>query len=229
MSFPEFYELEIILYIKEGKRFLSVECCWKKGGEKMTSSTMFVQPFFNYKPEEWLAMVYAWPQEITPDSSFIIGFAFKTEKYAKEFFDLLRDYNDGESIDKDNNIRLSLIIEDPGNYSVYLYPSHERKNVKKFIEESDRKYGKDNQLLIANLTMCKPFPYGDTSSFKQFKELYIKGNPVELYPFVLKNGNQPDVIKSIEPIVKYDIMIEHRKLLKRDDPEYQHGKDVMGK
>ncbi|MEN0666922.1 hypothetical protein [Caldifermentibacillus hisashii] len=193
----------------------------------MTSS-MFIQPFFDYKPEEWLAMVYAWPKKIEPDSSFVIGFAFKTERYAKEFFDLLRAYNDGDSTDNNNNIRLSLITENPTDYSVYIYPSNERKNIINFMKETEKKFGEDNELLILNLTLCKQFPYGEGSSFKRFKELYIKGNPVELYPFLLKDGNRPEVIKSIEPIIKYDIKIEHRKLLKKEDPEYQHGKDIIG-
>jgi len=32
-------------------------------------SSMFIQPLFEYKPEEWLAMVYAWPEKIRSDSS----------------------------------------------------------------------------------------------------------------------------------------------------------------
>jgi hypothetical protein len=197
--------------------------------DKEKTATMFVQPIFDYKADEWLGMVYGWPQKIETDSKFLIGFAFKTEKYATEFFELLRAYNDGESVDKDNNIRLSLITENPNDYSVYIYPSHERKNVIEFMEESKKEYGKDNHFLIVDLTMCKPFPYGEGSTFKYFKELYIEGNPVELDAFTLGKGNQPEVIKSIKPILKYDIKIKHRKSLTKDEDEYHHGKSIMSK
>lgn len=197
--------------------------------DKSKPSTMFIQPFFEYKSEEWLAVIYGWPEKIMSDSTFLMGFAFKTEEYAKGFFDLLRAYNDGNDVDTDNNIKLSLITESPEEYSVYIYPSSERANVKQFMQDSQEKFGDETQLLIANLTMCRPFPYGEKSTFKLFKDLYIMGNPVELRAFLLKEGNRPEVIQSIDPIIKYDIKIKHRKLLDKKDEEYHHGKSVMGK
>jgi hypothetical protein len=103
-----------------------------------------------------------------------VGFAFKTKKYAEEFFNLLRGYNDGKDVDVDDNIKLSLITENSKDYLVYVYPSPERKNVINSFKEMEKKFGKDNQHLIVQLTLCKTFPYGDTSSFKRFKENYIK-------------------------------------------------------
>src|SRR5690606_9597611 len=149
------------------------------------------------------------------------------KKYAKEFFELLRAYNDGENIDRNNNIRLSLITENPETYSVYIYPSHERKNVKLFIEETKRKFGENHQLLITNLIICKLFPFGEGSTFKRFKDLYIEGNPVELYAFTLEEGNRPKIIKETEPIIKYDIKIKNREELNQQELEYQHGKENM--
>ncbi|MCU1804768.1 hypothetical protein NVV31_05070 [Cytobacillus firmus] len=195
----------------------------------MSKSTMFIQPLFDYKPEEWLAMIYGWPPEVKPDSTFLIGFAFKTKEYAREFFDLLRSYNQGEDVDTEDNIRFSLITENLQDYSVYIYPSTDRENVKKFADDSVKEFGDDVQLLIANLTMCKPFPYGEGSTFKRFKEIYIEGNPIELRAFVLKNGNVPEQIEDIKPIIKHKIKIKHRKLLTKDELEYQHGKSIMGK
>lgn len=197
--------------------------------DKKKPTTMFVQPLLDYKSEEWLAMVYGWPEEIKSDSTFVIGFAFKTEKYAREFFDLLRAYNDGKKIDEDDNIKLSIIVEDLKNYSVYIYPSPERKNVTDFLKESEEKFGDDNLTLIANIIMCRLFPYGENSTFKQFKSLYKEGFPIELQAFCFKNGNQLTKIESIEPIVKHDIKIKNRKLLSKDEIEYQHGKKIMGK
>ncbi|WP_336883812.1 hypothetical protein [Priestia koreensis] len=199
------------------------------GFDKNKKTAMFIQPMFEYKSEEWLAMVYGWPKQIKPDSTFLMGFAFKTEEYAKEFFGLLRAYNDGQSIDVENNIRISLITEDLKDYSVYIYPSNDRKNVVEFVQESEKEFGKHVQHGIMNLTMCRPFPYGEGSTFKVFKDIYVEGSPVELKAFYLRDGNRPEVIKSVEPILKYDIKVTHRKLLTKNDHEYHHGKSIMDK
>jgi hypothetical protein len=183
-------------------------------------ASMFIQPMFNYNSEEWRAMVYGWPPKVEDDSTFLLGFAFNTEKYAKEFFDLLRSYNNGEDEDYENNIRLSLITEDPENYSVYIYPSTERENVTNFLKESQEK-SPENEILITQLIICKYFAYGEGSSFKTFKDLYKAGHKIELIPFIVK-GQSVQQIESIKPIVKSDIKIKHRKLLQKEEMEYQH-------
>jgi hypothetical protein len=185
--------------------------------------SMFVQPMMNYKSDEWLAMAYGIPPKIESNSRFMIGFVFKTEEYSREFLNLLRSYNNGKDIDDNNNIRISLIIEDPENYSVYVYPSHERDNVQNFQKEMEEKYGPGNEQLIVQLVMCKYFPYGETSTFKRFKDLYKEGNHIEITAFYLKN-NQLQEIKGVKPITKTSIKIQHRKLLNKDDLEYQHLK-----
>ncbi len=192
---------------------------------KKRPTGMFIQPIFDYKPDEWLAMVYGWPQEVKEDSTFLMGFAFKSKSYAKDFFDLLRGYNNGDNVDNENNIRLSLITEDPENYSVYLYPSESRENVGTFMDDFKKEHGDDSQYLIASLTMCKFFPYGEGSTFMKFKDIYKEGAQIELRAFILDGGSL-EQLEKIEPIYKNHIKIKHRKLLKKDELEYQHMKEM---
>lgn len=197
-----------------------------EGGVILTKNTMFVQPLFNYKTDEWLAMVYGYnPQN--PSNEPMIGFAFKTKQYAKEFFDLMKAYNNGELKDTEDNIKLSIIIESPDDYAVFVYPSAERKIVKEFMENSAEKFGKDTQPLVAQLTICKKFPYGEGSSLKGFREILKSDMDVKLVPF-LYNPETTEIqpIDEIEPIIKSDILLTNKKLLDKESIEYQHLKNI---
>lgn len=191
---------------------------------------MFIQPTIDYKSEEWIAMIYGRPSVESEDSRFLVGFAFQTEKYARQFHELLKSYNNGEVVDREDNIKISFIPESPNDYSVYIYPSHERNNVKEFEKEMNKEYNGDASILISSLTMCKSFPYGPNSSFWGFKELYKPGDLIEVSVFVMEGGN-PRGIDDIEPIIKTDLKIKHRKLLSKQEDvvEYDHGKSIMGK
>lgn len=192
------------------------------------NSAMFIQPMFDYKPDLWIAMLYGHPHPdyINENSKFMIGFAFTDKVYAEEFFDLMRGYNHGENEDKDDNIKLSFITESPEEYSVYIYPSFERENLQEFYKEAQDEYGKDTGMLIAQLTINKYFPYGEGSAFKTFKELYSEGQEVELKAFHMKDkASRPEEL-DIEPIKKNDMKIKHRKLLNKDEHEYQHHKSM---
>jgi hypothetical protein len=195
-------------------------------------TTMFIQPLpnFQYKSEEWMAMIYAWPVDFADSRHFIIGLAFKTAEYAKNFFELIRSYNYGEDYDIDNNICLSLITEDPENYSVYIYPNHDREVirwVKNEIDLENKGINKRQQQLIVQLTLCKLFPYGEQSAFKRFKQLYNDGDKVYLKAFLMKNEtSMPVEIKEINPIVKTSIKIKDRELLTKYDYEFHYGKYV---
>lgn len=191
---------------------------------------MFVQPTIDYKSEEWIAMIYGGPSIDSKDNRFLVGFAFQTEQYARQFYELLKSYNNGEIVDRDDNIKISFIPEGPKDYSVYVYPSHERPVIKEFEKEMNKDRNGNASILITNLTMCKSFPYGPNSSFRGFKELYTPGNLVEISVFVI-DGNKPREIDGIEPIIKTDLKIKYRKRLsKNEDPvEYEHGKSIMGK
>ncbi|HLR92140.1 MAG TPA: hypothetical protein VK048_03690, partial [Atopostipes sp.] len=192
---------------------------------KKKPTGMFVQPLMDYNPDEWAAMLYAWPEDFVAGDPLITGFVFKTKDYAKEFFNLLRSYNDGESIDDKDNIKLSFITEDPDNYSVYVYPSENRENVNEFAEKIKIEHGNESQHIVASLTICRFFPYDENSSFKGFKEKYTDGTKIIINPYILRNG-ELEKVEGVEPIYKNHIKIKHRKLLEKNEHEYQHMKEM---
>lgn len=189
--------------------------------------SFFVQPLpESWDAEQWYAMAHAVPV----DSSLpcIVGFVFKDIKVATDFFNLIRAWNYNSDIDKDDNIKLSFIIEKNGDYSTYIYPNPVREIVlqaRKNIEEKNKlsKYGKEHTQLIVQVTFCKSFPYGPTSSLRLFKENYTQGSEFEVRAFLFDGINIKE-IKSIRPIIKSHVKIKDRKKVGQNEDEYMHGK-----
>lgn len=94
----------------------------------------FVQPFpnFDYRPSRWRAMGFAFPNH-DPKRLAMFGPAFQSEAEICGIFDLFREWNDGSDEDNDDNICVSVIFENPGAYSVYIYPNTSRKPCASFL------------------------------------------------------------------------------------------------
>lgn len=189
-------------------------------------TTLYLQPMpdFEYEPDEWQGMGFILPQG---DDRFVnaIALAFRTEDYARQFFDLIRAWNYGEDEDEDNNICLSFLWEDEQQYHVVLYPNPKRNIVaqaKEDIEEELRyeKYGKEHLQLIMQVVFCKDFrDYGSLRRFLQDQDQRPR-------PFSLLAAMTPDQrnlipIDGIEPILKHDFKVAHWDELDANEFEKQ--------
>lgn len=191
----------------------------------MSKRAMFVQPMFNYREELWRAMIFGWNPDNPSEGDLLIGFGFKDKGYAKKFFDLMRSYNNEQDVDTENNIRLSFIIESPEEYSTFLYPSPERESVNEFLEGTKEELGQGVESLIMQMVICKFFPYGEQSTLKKFRNIYAPGRNLELTAFLVnEQEGTVDRIEDIPSIFKKDILLTNRKLLSKNDLEYQHMK-----
>ncbi|MCK9569250.1 hypothetical protein M0R72_09955 [Candidatus Pacearchaeota archaeon] len=204
-------------------------------------NTLFVQPIpapEDLKKAEWYANRFGFIQGNVADKKFLVGLVFKDKEAGKKIFECISAWNNLETWDMEDNIKLSFIIEDDQNYSTYLYPSENRKIMKKFWSKI-RKNGKQHNKLIYMLIMCKVFPYGKDSSFYKFKKEYedfylftINGKPQEykqftLEGFYIENGKM--IPLDNPPIQKFHLKIKNRKDLTKEDVEYEHGKFIMEK
>lgn len=200
--------------------------------------TLFVQPVptpEDLKKAEWYANIFGFVQGNVADKKFLIGLVFKDKEAGEKVFKCISAWNNLEKWDMEDNIKLSFIIENDKDYSTYLYPSSNRKVIKKF-ESKIRQNGKQHNKLIYMLIMCKVFPYGKNSNFYKFKEEYQKfslftlnGKPQEHKQFTLKgfylNEGKMFLLKN-PPIEKFHLKIKNRKDLTKEDIEYEHGKFV---
>lgn len=192
-------------------------------------TTIYVQPMpdFEYEPEKWKGMAFAFPQDTKLLN--VVGCAFSDREHAIKFFELLKNWNYGETKDMDNNICLSFIIESDEEYSVYIYPNLERRTIQEYFQEVEKirkheKYGKEHQQLVMQRIFWNRFPYGMNSQLKLFIQKQPKNRPFLLNPFIMKEDGQPEMIYNEISIVKYHFKFKNRHELKKNETEYQHRK-----
>jgi len=201
-------------------------------------NTLFIQPIptpEDLRKAEWYANIFGFVQGKVADKKFLIGLVFKDKEAGEKIFKCISAWNNLEKYDMEDNIRLSFIIENEKDYSTYLYPSANRKVIKKF-ESKIRKNGKQHNKLIYMLIMCKVFPYGKDSSFYKFKKEYqnfslftLNGKSQEYKQFTLQgfylNEGKMIPLDNLK-IEKFHLKIKNREDLTKEDLEYEHGKFV---
>jgi hypothetical protein len=192
-------------------------------------ASMFVQPLpdFAYDPDEWTGMAFSGP---LPDGRRIVAPIFRSEPYARKFLELIRAWNYGEDRDADNNIRLSFIVEDAEQYSIYLYASTERRGISQFkeaveTEARSEKPGREHFQILIGIVFCKMFDYGPESHFERFRQSHPADVPI-LLTTAHQDGDQVTLLDN--PILKSHWKIKGRKELSSDDFELEHGKTIIG-
>ncbi len=160
------------------------------------------------------------------------GPAFASVGYAAKVFDLFSSWNCDEAEDRDGNIRLSLIIEGNGNYTVYISPNTTRPTAESFFQHGDAlkagpKHGREHQKLIIMMTFCKLFPFAPGSLAHRFIEERRQDpdRPFWLQAFRYAGG-KIEMLYDIKPILMWKITIKERASLTRQDPEFtflRHG------
>ena len=111
----------------------------------LTSSSYVDALMENYDPDEWAATVIVSVGEPKdPRSKKVVGLAFKTEEYAKHFFETLHHWN-GSSDHRQQDLCITFII-DEDRYYVYLYSNPEKARIKSFKNQVEQenllsKYG----------------------------------------------------------------------------------------
>jgi|AntAceMinimDraft_17_1070374.scaffolds.fasta_scaffold03516_4 hypothetical protein len=197
-------------------------------------TAIYITPMPNFEilDEEWKGMGFAMPKNLGPGDLNVVGPTFASKEYAHKFFDLLRSWNYNKKIDKENNICISFIIENPSLYSAYLYPNRNRSSVNGYfqmIESSDqyRKEGKQLQKLIMQMEFCKRLPYSKDSKLYWFINNQPKNMPFWLQPFILNKNGETQLLLNEQPILKYYFKFKKRIELNHDDLEYHHGKEVL--
>lgn len=197
-----------------------------------TSLYITALPAFTYDPDKWLAMVYVSFGPPSPDSDKIVGLVFSDKQYAKDFFNLLRAWNNGSSQDTENNIQLSFIT-DEDLYYVYLYPSIEKSSIKQALAKAKRqgrfkKYGKEHVGLVMQMVICHGFETAGHYALGEFTDNHPHGRHFLLGAFYSENGrSQPEPIEDVEPISKFHYKAKVKGNLTDEDFELAHWKRLV--
>lgn len=196
-----------------------------------TSLYVTALPDFRYEPDKWPAMVFVSFGPPSPESDKIVGLVFSDRDYARKFFDLLRAWNHGSSEDTDNNIQLSFIT-DEDRYYVYLYPSIEKKSIKKTFAKVKRqnrlkKFGKEHFGLVMQMVICRGFDTSQGYGLGQFTDNHPNSKHFLLGPFISEAGNPPQPILEIEPISKFHYKAKIPGELTDEDFEHVHWRKLV--
>lgn len=196
-----------------------------------TSLYVTALPDFRYEPDKWPAMVFVSFGPPSPESDKVVGLVFSDRDYARKFFDLLRAWNHGSSEDTDNNIQLSFIT-DEDRYYVYLYPSIEKKSIKKTFAKVKRqnrlkKFGKEHFGLVMQMVICRGFDTSQGYGLGQFTDNHLNRKHFLLGPFISEAGNPPQPIMEIEPISKFHYKAKIPGELTDEDFEYIHWRKLV--
>ena len=97
-----------------------------------------------------------------------------------------------------------------------IYPNSDRQSVRKFFDGADEG---ESDLLIVQMTFIKSFPFRQGSQFDKFAENQRRDRPFWLQPFLLHPDGRIELLFSIQPILKFDWKIKHRRDLEKGEVE----------
>jgi hypothetical protein len=180
-----------------------------------TYTIMMIQPLpEKWDGSKWTLMIVGYKED-TP----ILGFGFNDDQVAKDFFNTILSWNNGDC-KNENNIVISLVLEDANNYSVHVYPNLERDFVIKSMKETKErfkydKYGKDQTNLVMQIDFCKVFPNGPQSAYNLLRG--YKGKViVTVFDTRKFNEEKPkETIKYLRPFDNREILFDNIKVSKR--------------
>ncbi len=178
---------------------------------------MMVQPL----PEKWDGAKWTLMIVGYKDNTPILGFGFNDEEVAKDFFNTILSWNNGK-YKNENNIVISLVLEDANNYSVHVYPNLERDFVIKSMKETKEhfkydKYGKEQTNLVMQIDFCKVFPNGPQSAFNLLRSHRDEVIVTVFDTRKFNEKNQKGTLKHLKPFDGREILFESIKVNKRSE------------
>src|SRR3989344_4302307 len=185
--------------------------------------TMHIVPFPSFdvwKKADFVAMLFArFGEEQPPNVSMV----FTNPTYARDVWHFIEAWNYGNEDDRrTNNIRVSIVINNKASaYALFVYPDYDRPSVKA-SRRKFQKQGKEQQMLVGQMIMCKVFPLKDSGFERVFLPQYKTGEEYIFSCWVL--GNPPDVVSGTMKIKKNDLRIIDYAYLTRKDLEYHMAK-----
>ena len=197
-----------------------------------TSLYVTAMPTFEYDPSKWVANCFlSNGNPKNPDNEKMVGLVFNDKEYAKNLFNLFRDWNHGSSDNKNHNFELTFVTDEDAYY-VYLYPSFKKKSIKNMhsnVENKNKlkKYGKEHLGLVMSFILCKEFSTRHGYGLGMFVDNNPTNKPFLLGAFSHVDGQNPEIIPEIEPIKMYSYKSVIPSELTDEDFEYIHWHNMV--
>ncbi len=193
-----------------------------------TYSSLYMHPLpdFEIEQEKWLGVFWGYAKDPTNEDEIpLIGFQFADEDYARKIYDLLLRWTLGNLSDKNNSIKLSVILTGDDSYVFYCYPSIERGTAKYFYDKAEKDLKKESPEDIPNrmammLILAKSFNIIEGSYFPTFRKRYKDGVPYLFQLGVSGSDGSIRQVSNTENFIFYNLKILDKTDLTRKDIEY---------
>jgi hypothetical protein len=190
-------------------------------------TTIVVQPFpkFNIDGTKWKTNGFAMTEVKNPDSPPYIGPAFDDEKYARDFWEYIKSWNNIDKEDSKNDIVLSFVIEPDDTYTTFIYANLHRKNLDSIFNKAERllrldKFGKQQQQLVMQMFLAHNLIYRNDLKIAEFLKTYSSTDKFVFTPFVQLPDGKIKILNGIG-FTKFEYKIKKRDELTKYDPEYR--------
>lgn len=185
---------------------------------------VYIQPMpeFDWDPGKIGGVAYMIPKLPEAKTPIFIGPAFNDAVFATAFFRLLRAWNSGEDRDEEDNIKMSFVIEAEKSYSLFLYPSMDRREIREHFE---RLTDQRDEQLVSQWVFCKRFNMASVRGLELFAERCKDGREFFLAAFSWEEGGTPDRLTGIRPLIKRHFKVKRREELQPNEVEFWTGGD----
>ncbi len=155
-----------------------------------------------------------------------MGPSFQNRDYAMRFFNYLMSWNWDSSIDDENTIVVSFVIEPDEKYTTYIYSNPGRKIIDRIFEAEAKKnqlskYGKRQQKLFTQMIFCNTLDFKEGYLIKQFLEAVKPQDQFYFLPTVLPQnpGEAPEYLYDYA-ILKSEYRLRSRAEIGKNDVEH---------
>lgn len=188
-------------------------------------TTLHLVPFPSFdvwKKADFLAMIFAKLGENKPHN---IGMVFRNPTFARDVWRFVEGWNyDKEDDTKTNNVRVTLVIHrKAGAYALFVYPDYNRPSVKASRRKFQRNNeGKEQQMLVGQMIMCKIFRLKNSAFEKAFLPNYKTGDKYLFGCWIM--NDPPSLVSGTKQLIKNDLKIVNIEDLTKKDLEYHMAK-----
>lgn len=216
-----------LLSVSVGLGLFALSFVFDRAVVKHTSMVLQPLPDFPVDFSQWKNVMTV----AEPDENHInfIGLVYRDLEYGGKFFKYLKEWNLGESNDKDGNIVFSIVKEENDSFTFYIYANPNRKRLKELYDAvemdkflSKKKQDKVHEQLVMETSYWHNIKYSDNNHMKKF----LKYQPADV-PFMLVPTMKTDQGYAIDlesQIILSGYRYSKRKNLEEHDRETQLAK-----
>jgi hypothetical protein len=187
-----------------------------------TSMIAQVPPNFKLELDQWINNAIGIPQQNGVPIAF--GPAYKSEDYVYKIWRYIGSWNNNLRLDTEDNISVSIIIEENETYSTYIYSSPFKKSLAKQFELMAKEKGSSK---LSQMRYYIGYIFGKNlhlvsgGQIDSFLKSYKEGQEYLFAPSVIDNSTGDAKILHHIGFVKHHLKVRRRHELTKADPEYE--------